>query len=123
MTRYGAASAHSWPAGRLLDVSIQAPSGHGPDLTCRRGSRARARARSPTLTFLFTDIEAHSEKWEAHPAEMSEALREHDEIVAAAVTGADGRVVKNEGDGAMAVFGDAAGAVEAAVSIQRTLAP
>ena len=66
------------------------------------------RATSPTLTFLFTDIEAHSEKWEAHPAEMSEALREHDEIIVAAVTGADGRVVKNEGDGAMAVFGDAA---------------
>ncbi len=52
---------------------------------------------------------------------MSEALRGHDRLVVSLVAGAGGRVVKNEGDGAMAVFADAARAVEAAVSIQRAL--
>src|SRR5688572_23407995 len=52
---------------------------------------------------------------------MSRALREHDELVTAAVNDAGGRVVKGAGDGAMAVFADAAGAVAAAVVIQRAL--
>jgi predicted ATPase/class 3 adenylate cyclase len=76
---------------------------------------------SPTLTFLFTDIEGHSELWDRHPDAMSLALSDHDALIASAVADAGGRVVKNEGDGAMAVFPDAAQAVVAAVSIQRAL--
>ena len=81
-----------------------------------------ARASSPTLTFLFTDIERHSELWDAYPEAMSDALQDHDDLVNAAVTEAEGRVVKNEGDGVMAVFADASRAVGAAIAIQRALA-
>ena len=80
-----------------------------------------AHGHSPTLTFLFTDIEAHSELWDTRPDAMSEALREHDELIASVVSDVGGTVVKNEGDGAMAVFTDASRAVEAAVSIQRAM--
>jgi class 3 adenylate cyclase len=45
---------------------------------------------SPTLTFLFTDIERHSELWDRHPDAMSTALREHDDLIASAVTEAGG---------------------------------
>jgi hypothetical protein len=53
---------------------------------------------------------------------MSTALREHDDLIASAVTEAGGVVVKNEGDGAMAAFTDASSSVDAAVSIQRAVA-
>ena len=75
-----------------------------------------------TLTFLFTDIEGHSALWDSHPDAMAVALREHDELTAAAVADAGGRVVKNAGDGAMAVFDEAGQGVDAAVTIQRSLA-
>ena len=80
------------------------------------------RTTSPTLTFLFTDIEGHSALWEEHPDAMSEALEDHDRLVASAVRRADGTLVKNAGDGAMAVFADSRQAVGAAVAIQRALA-
>src|SRR5688500_14820448 len=78
--------------------------------------------RTATLTFLFTDIEGHSELWDRHPDAMSVALSEHDELITSAVAGAAGRVVKNAGDGAMAVFAEASQAVDAAIAIQRALA-
>jgi hypothetical protein len=62
------------------------------------GGEQSSRATSLTLTFLFTDIESHAEKWDVHPAEMSGALRDHDALVVAAVSRAHGRVVKNEGE-------------------------
>jgi predicted ATPase/class 3 adenylate cyclase len=77
--------------------------------------------RSPVLTFLFTDIEGHSTLWDQHPDAMSLALSEHDELIASLIADGGGRVVKNAGDGAMAVFADADRAVAAAVSIQRAL--
>jgi class 3 adenylate cyclase len=34
-----------------------------------------------TVTFLFTDLEGSTRRWEAHPAEMKDALARHDAIV------------------------------------------
>lgn len=42
------------------------------------GGEQGSRATSPTLTFLFTDIEGHAALWDVHPTEMSGALRDHD---------------------------------------------
>jgi predicted ATPase/class 3 adenylate cyclase len=74
-----------------------------------------------TATFLFTDVERHTELWEVDPDAMAVALAEHEDLITAAVLAVDGRVVKNEGDAMMAVFLDAAVAVEAARSAQLAL--
>jgi class 3 adenylate cyclase len=49
-------------------------------------------------------------------------LREHDEIVRAALVPRDGREVKHTGDGIMAAFTSVAAAVDFAVAVQRALA-
>ena len=74
-----------------------------------------------TLTFLFTDIEGHSALWDSYPESMTVALREHDDLIAAAVAEAGGSVVKNGGDGAMAVFDEAGRGVDATIALQRSL--
>ena len=67
-----------------------------------------------TATFLFTDVERHSELWELDPDAMAVAVAAHETLIGDAVVGAGGRVVKTEGDAVMAVFVDAAAAVDAA---------
>ena len=79
------------------------------------------RLPSGTVTFLFTDIEASSERWEADPAEMTRTLARHDELLSAAISAAGGAVFKHLGDGMCAVFASAPGAVGAAVSAQAAL--
>ncbi|HEY7137504.1 MAG TPA: nickel-binding protein [Acidimicrobiia bacterium] len=49
-------------------------------------------------------------------------LREHNDIVRAALTPRDGREVKHTGDGIMAAFTSVAAAVDFAIAVQRTLA-
>ncbi len=70
------------------------------------------------MTFLFSDIEGSTRLWEGHADEMSAALKHHDELLAAAVEGNDGRVFKHTGDGICAVFAEPVAAIEAAVSAQ-----
>jgi predicted ATPase/class 3 adenylate cyclase len=82
---------------------------------------ARSTAPSETFTFLFTDIERHTELWAANAPAMSDALAGHDALISAAVNAAGGRVVKYGGDAVMAVFGDAAAAVHAATEAQLAL--
>jgi predicted ATPase/class 3 adenylate cyclase len=77
--------------------------------------------RAGALTFLFTDIEASTRRWEADRAGMSAALARHDEALRAAVTEAGGTVFKHTGDGICAVFGSAAAGLAAAISGQQRL--
>ena len=74
------------------------------------------------MTFLFTDLEGSTAKWEQDPEAMARALRVHDTICADAVRGAGGTVIKMTGDGCNAAFSDAISAVEAALSMRRHLA-
>jgi class 3 adenylate cyclase len=76
-----------------------------------------------TVSFLLTDIEGSTRLWEEHPDEMRAAVARHDQIVAAAVEGNAGTLVKarGEGDSAFAVFARATDAVAAALELQRTL--
>ncbi len=74
-------------------------------------------------TILFTDLESSTALTQAIGDDRAqEVLRGHDDAVRAALTAHDGEEVKHTGDGIMAAFGSAVGAVEAALQIQRELA-
>jgi predicted ATPase/class 3 adenylate cyclase len=75
-----------------------------------------------TVTFLFTDLEGSTRRWEAHPAEMQEALARHDAIVREAVESHGGVVFSTMGDGMAAVFASARDAVGAVLAAQQGLA-
>jgi predicted ATPase/class 3 adenylate cyclase len=74
------------------------------------------------FTFLFTDIEGSTRRWESHPDEMRGALARHDALVRSAIGGAGGRVFKAIGDAFCAAFPSPAAAVGGALAVQRALA-
>jgi predicted ATPase/class 3 adenylate cyclase len=74
-----------------------------------------------TVTFLFTDLEGSTRRWEAHPREMREALARHDAIVRGAVESHGGVVFSTMGDGMAAVFASAREAVRAVLAAQQGL--
>jgi predicted ATPase/class 3 adenylate cyclase len=75
-----------------------------------------------TVTFLFTDLEGSTGRWEEHPAEMRDALARHDAIVRGAVESHHGVVFSTMGDGMAAVFASARDAVRAVLAGQQGLA-
>jgi predicted ATPase/class 3 adenylate cyclase len=77
---------------------------------------------SGTVTFLFTDIEGSTGRWDANRDAMQAALRRHDAIVRAAIERHDGVVFKTVGDAFCAAFSETANALRAAVDAQRALA-
>src|SRR4051812_16380200 len=76
---------------------------------------------SGTVTFLFTDIEGSTARWEHHPEAMRAALARHDALTRAAIAEHGGRVVKTMGDAFHAAFARAEDALAAAVDTQRSL--
>lgn len=75
-----------------------------------------------TATVLFTDMVGSTDQRSCLGDEAADAIRHaHDEIVAAAVTGCQGRVVKGLGDGTLATFDATSDAVAAAVRIQQAV--
>ena len=74
-----------------------------------------------TVTFLFTDLEGSTRRWEAHPREMRDALARHDAIVREAVESHHGVVFSTMGDGMAAVFASAREAVRAVLAAQQGL--
>jgi predicted ATPase/class 3 adenylate cyclase len=77
---------------------------------------------SVTASFLMTDIEGSTRLWAEQPDAMRDALAEHDALLRAAVATNGGRVFKTTGDGMLAVFDRADGAVAGALTGQRDLA-
>lgn len=75
-----------------------------------------------TVTFLFTDLQGSTRRWEADREAMAVAVARHHELLADAVNGRDGIVFSYMGDGIAAVFRAAPDAVAAAVDAQRALA-
>jgi predicted ATPase len=75
-----------------------------------------------TVTFLFSDIEGSTKRWEAHHDAMRAAVARHDDIVRAAIVAHGGYVFKTVGDAFCAAFPTAPSAVGAAVDVQRNLA-
>jgi predicted ATPase/class 3 adenylate cyclase len=76
---------------------------------------------SGVLTFLFTDIEGSTRRWEADAGAMRTALAAHDRVLGEAITGHCGRLFKHTGDGVCAVFPSPRAAVDAAISAQQAL--
>jgi predicted ATPase/class 3 adenylate cyclase len=76
------------------------------------------------VTFSFTDVEGSTRLWEQHPEAMRQAMRQHDELIEAAVASNGGVVVRprGEGDSRFAVFLRPTDAVAAARDIQHSLA-
>ena len=77
---------------------------------------------SGTVTFLFTDIEGSTRRWEADPDAMRASLAAHDAVLRAAIEAHGGQVFKHTGDGVCAAFELAQAAVDAAIDAQRRLA-
>jgi class 3 adenylate cyclase len=76
---------------------------------------------SGTVTFLFTDIEGSTRRWEAGPDAMRTALAAHDDLLRRSVEGHGGWLFKHTGDGVCAAFSGAGNAVSAAIDAQRML--
>jgi predicted ATPase len=71
------------------------------------------------VTFLFTDIEGSTRRWESDADEMRSALALHDAVLRTAIAAHDGFVVKHTGDGVIAAFASPRSAVDAAIDAQR----
>ena len=78
-------------------------------------------APSGVVTFLFTDIEGSTRRWEADADGMQAALATHDELMRETVAAHNGWLFKHTGDGVCAVFASPRSAVDAAVAAQRAL--
>ncbi|MCW2553075.1 MAG: putative ATPase [Mycobacterium sp.] len=76
---------------------------------------------SGVVTFLFTDIEGSTRRWEADADAMRTALEEHDRVLQEAIEKYSGKLFKHTGDGVCAAFASPRGAVEAAVAAQRAV--
>ena len=70
------------------------------------------------LTFLFTDIEGSTSKWEEHPEQMAQAVSGHDALLREAVQGHGGHIVKTTGDGIYAAFPTPEDGLGAVIDIQ-----
>jgi predicted ATPase len=71
------------------------------------------------VTFLFTDVEGSTRRWEADADGMRLALAAHDEVLRGAVEAHGGFLFKHTGDGVCAAFASPRSAVDAAVAAQR----
>src|SRR5882757_289520 len=73
------------------------------------------------VTFLFTDIEGSTRRWEADAEAMRMALEAHNRVLRETVRAHNGTVFNYTGDGMCAVFASPRSAVDAAVSAQLAL--
>jgi hypothetical protein len=76
---------------------------------------------SGVVTFLFTDIEGSTRRWEADADAMRAALETHNRVLRETVEAHQGSVFNYTGDGMCAVFASPRSAVDAAVAAQRAL--
>jgi predicted ATPase/class 3 adenylate cyclase len=80
-----------------------------------------AAAPSGVVTFLFTDVEGSTRRWENDADAMRAALAAHDEVLRKVIEAQGGFMFKHTGDGVCAAFASPRSAVDAAVSAQREL--
>jgi len=77
---------------------------------------------SGTVTFLFTDIEGSTARWEHAPAQMAVAFQRHETLLRQAIASHGGYTYKMIGDAFQAAFATAPSALAAALAAQRALA-
>jgi len=73
------------------------------------------------VTFLFTDIEGSTRRWESDADTMRSALAAHDKTLRTAIAAHNGFLFKHTGDGVIAAFASPRSAVDAAVAAQQEL--
>jgi class 3 adenylate cyclase len=78
-------------------------------------------APSGVVTFLFTDIEGSTGRWESDADAMRSALVAHDKVLRTAIEAYDGFLFSHTGDGVVAAFASPMSAVSAAIDAQREL--
>lgn len=76
---------------------------------------------SGTVTFLFTDVEGSTRRWEEHPDAMKDAMVLHDGIVRQSIESREGVVFTTAGDEFCAAFSSPSAALAAAIEIQEAL--
>ncbi len=74
-----------------------------------------------TVTFLFTDIEGSTQRWESHREAMDEAVKRHDALLRDAIDRHNGYVFKAIGDAFCVAFARVSDAVTTAFEAQRAL--
>ncbi len=74
-----------------------------------------------TVTFLFSDIEGSTQRWETHREAMDAAMKRHDAHLCAATQAYGGHVFKTVGDAFCMVFARVSDAMAACVDVQRAL--
>ncbi len=84
-------------------------------------TESAAALENETLTFLFSDIEGSTSRWERDRGAMAQAVARHDAIMRAAINAAGGQVFKTVGDAFCAVFESAHKATAASIEAQRQL--
>lgn len=77
---------------------------------------------SGTVTFLFTDIEGSTKRWEVHPQQMQRAVERHDAILRRSIEAHGGYIFKTVGDAFCSAFATPLFALDAVLSLQRALA-
>jgi predicted ATPase/class 3 adenylate cyclase len=75
-----------------------------------------------TVTFLFSDIEGSTQRWDRDREGMQDALRRHDALMQTAIAKHDGYVFKTIGDAFCAAFARPEDAVAAILDAHRALA-
>ncbi len=78
-------------------------------------------APSGVVTFLFTDVEGSTRRWESDAQAMRAALAAHDKVLRTAIEACDGFLFSHTGDGFVAAFASPMSAVNAAIDAQREL--
>jgi len=106
------------PALRRLEQQILLQS---PELDRSPPQASVARDAAETETFLFTDIEASTRRWEGDQDAMARDLGRHDELLRQAMESAGGHVFSHTGDGLCAAFPTASAALVAALAGQQAL--
>jgi class 3 adenylate cyclase len=86
-----------------------------------RGDAMTGAAPSGVVTFLFTDVEGSTLRWENDANDMRAALAAHDEVLRSAIETHGGLLFKHTGDGVCAAFSSPKAGVDAAVAAQRAL--
>jgi predicted ATPase len=75
-----------------------------------------------TVSFLFSDVEGSTSRWESHRDAMQVAMRRHDAIFSETVAARGGIVFKTIGDAFCVAFATAPAAIAAALEIQHAVA-
>jgi predicted ATPase/class 3 adenylate cyclase len=94
---------------------------NGPGVSAHPPSHDATTIPSGTVTFVFTDIEGSTVRWDRDRAAMQDAVKRHDAIMRAAIAAHAGHVFKTIGDAFCAAFALPEDAVAAMLDAQRAL--